>query len=216
MNVYVCVEVYDGHRDGMRRDERPGTAPKFRNDDIHFANPAQPSEWDRRFMGYFAVDCPIRNDADALISNCYQDEGVPTLRVVWGRTPFSIPELNRIMVPVPKGQSLEGIPKITLAQFNAATVPVNSSYVEAKAIAESDKHADDKAELERKRDAEPLDSPMRVLYQTAADGEDDARKHYAALATEYSKRALREEPETARRSEIVAPPTVAESRLNDG
>ena len=216
MLVFVCVEVYDGHRDGMSRGERPGSAPTFLNDDIHFANPAAPSGWDRRFMGYFAVDCPSRKDVNDLIANCYLEEGAPTLRIVWSRTTFSASELRQILQIIPKDQLLEAIPRMTLEQFNASTIPVNSTYTETIVVAVRDKHAADKAEFDRKRDAEPTGSLMKELFQSLSDDEEVWRQKYAALAVEYSKRKLFEEPETLRRAEIIAPPKVKESKLNNG
>lgn len=214
MDVYVSVEVYDGHRDGMPREERPGKGPEFLNDDIWFASADRPSEWDQRYMGYFAVLCADKGEADKVIDNCHREEGAPTLRIVWSRTPFTAEELAAIQRIVPKGP-LPVIPRMTYAEFNAAAIPVNSKYVENVAKVTRDSHEAAKATAQVMVDG-ATNNAVRTKWQTIVDAEEAGRQKYDALYVEYSKRVLREEPATPRRAEIVTPPTVKEARSTSG
>ena len=190
VDVHVRIEIYDGHREGMRREERPVTKPKPRNDFIWHAQEAAPSPSDWRYHGYVRVTCETSNEVRSVLRDCKEfiASGHYARRIVWARTPFTDQQLQRIQRPI-TDTTLPPIPRLTFAEFRLATLPMHSQMIADYYEAERDRYAAAKAYAEQEAAASKTDEARDVWLQHASVSEEiradreDERTRYARMVS---------------------------------
>lgn len=221
MDMYVQVEVYDGHRDGYPRSARPSDVSQPRNDYILNCNEAAPGEWDRRNQGFFCVVCDTDAEIEELRDDCTQEasHGHHSDRIVWSRTPFTRAEFDAILLPVADRDPLPDIPRMTYAEWVAAMLPINSVACQAGSESMENLHAKGKADAEKILATEtarlgtvPL-ADRKFVELLIADAQELVASHaekviyHRAKGEKYFARRSKEEPLILRRAEIIAPPS---------
>lgn len=212
MDVHVRIETYDGHREGMRRDDRPVRKPKPRNDYIWHAQEAAPGPYDWRYHGYVRVICQTRSEVRSVLRDCneFLASGHYARRIVWSRTPFTDPQLRRIQRPIPAAitdENLPPIPRLTLAEFRLATLPMHSQMVADYYAADRDGYAASKALAEQMAAESETDADRDVWLLRVEDAE-EVRAAREVERARYATLVAKEEPGVLLSTLELEPPKV--------